>query len=258
MHTLTRYAACATLGVLQEPFVLTLQLFATLLARPTRGVGAVGLTCSAHVQPHAILEALLAVLYPAAAGQAVARAASTAAAETSAIGQLLPWIRRAALLMQLLGGSPLSRAPAAASTGGAAAAALEALLQQLRLPPLCIALQSPAAAGQHVDVPAPVPATTPYAAQLLELPSSYQVRRSRFPRRIVVLPLHSSNAGWLLLLLLLALLLSQGWYLSLGTRRCSVCDELPSEPAMCLRCGAILCCGGRHCQGPSRQVRTVG
>lgn len=49
--------------------------------------------------------------------------------------------------------------------------------------------------------------------------------------------------------------LPQGWYLSLGKRTCSVCGATPTEPALCLRCGVVLCCNGRRCLGPARQVR---
>lgn len=237
----------------QDPMSLLLQLLAALLTRPADMLDP-SLTCSAHTQPAAVLQALLTVLYPAAAGQALCLAIGggcalgdavsamagspplASAVEGSVSSQLLPWLQRAALLSALLAGTP---APAPAETGTSAGAALSALLQRLHLPPLAEALQSAAAASLPASPPVPglpgppgvqfsisaagrhwtvVNRPPPVAAQLLQLPASFQA-----------------------------------WYLSMGSQRCSACSQPPAEPALCMRCGAVVCCGGRRCHGPGQQ-----
>lgn len=193
----------------QDPFALLLQLLAGLLARP-----ATSLACAAHTQPGAVMQALTAVLYPAAAGQAVCLAVDgsapvtevMAAAATSpplasalegaVAAQLLPWLQRVSLLAALLAGGPAPASPAV--QGGAAAAAVASLLQPLRLPAVAQALQHPAAGALAPALVPPPPCLPgapgtqlsmraaqrqwevavrppPGAARLLQLPASFQV-----------------------------------------------------------------------------------
>ena len=203
----------------QDPFALLLQLLPALLGHPgdarfaPTGPLASSLECIAHRRPAELLRALLAVLYPIAAAQAAAAAtggarsaADTAAAlaaspplasalESAVCSQLLPFLQRAAVLLSLLSGAPAPAPPAL--DGGSAAPAVAALLQQLGLPPVLAALQSPAAAslqlppgaaaalpaastelslraGQEQWVVAVLPPPSP--PKLLQLPLSYQVR----------------------------------------------------------------------------------
>lgn len=39
----------------------------------------------------------------------------------------------------------------------------------------------------------------------------------------------------------------------MGSQPCCACKQQPSEPALCLRCGAVVCCGSRRCHGPAQQ-----
>jgi hypothetical protein len=195
----------------QDPFALLLTLLPALLSRPDSGAAEDSLSCSSHLQPAAVLRALLALLHPVAAGQAVAlatgssRPAAEAAAaassspplasalESAAGSQLLPWLQRARLLSALLSGSGPPPAPDFASPAGLAATAVAS---SLGLPPLAAVLQSPAAGALAPPAGPPVwqlPSTMqlsvhaaqrqwavavpplPPAPKLLQLPTSYQV-----------------------------------------------------------------------------------
>lgn len=323
---------------MQDPFALLLQLLAALLTRPGAAQPSNSLVCSAHTQPAALLQALLAVLYPAAAGQALALAlgggaATTAEAVAAMAGSpplasavegavsaaLVPWLQRGALLLALLQGQPAPAAP----TGmpGSAVAAAAALLQRLRLPPLPAALRQPAASGLRPAAAQPIgmpghlgtqlsvrvagrlwevaARPLPVAAQLLQLPTSFQVRgfalladndlsglrlgwlpslhapASRASAPVVMPAALLQVASKLPPLALLRPLTQistatphpltspspsptfqhacQAWYLSMGSHPCSACGQQPSEPALCLRCGAVVCCGSRRCHGPAQQ-----
>jgi hypothetical protein len=112
-----------------------------------------------------VLQLLLAVVFPVAAGQAAGLATGAArsaadveaamaasrplahALENAAASHLLPWLQRCAILLELLRGSPSPPTPAAGSSAVAAAT----LLGQLCLPPLASALQSPAAGCLPLD-----------------------------------------------------------------------------------------------------------
>ncbi len=291
--TCARIHMCVFSCALQDPFALLLVLLPALLSVPDGGAAEDSLSCSSHRQPAAVLRALLALLHPAAAGQAVALAtdssrpvaeAAAAAAsspplasalEGAAASQLLPWLQRARLLLALLSGSAPPPAPDVSS--GSAGPASAALAAALGLPPLQAALRSPAAGA--LAPPAGTPAwqlgstmqlsvhaaqrqwavvvpPLPPAPKLLQLPASYQVSGRGGER---------CRGVWLLAWLRQSItrrcampariMLLQGWYLSLGSRNCSVCGAAPSEPALCLRCGEVVCCGGRRCMGPARQVR---
>ena len=102
----------------------------------------------------------------------------------------------------------------------------------------------------------------PPAPKLMQLPASYQVRAGGVCwglscQQLVCLWLmkHDGGSAPHLFSFIHPSLLVQGWYLSLGNRPCSACGSAPSEPALCLRCGAVVCCNGRRCMGPARQVR---
>lgn len=283
----------------QDPFQLLLQLLPGLLAHPSDarfadsgGPLTSSLDCTAHRRPAEVLRALLAALHPAVVSQAAAAAtggvrsaAEMAAAlaaspplasalESAVCSQLLPYLQRAALLVALLTGAPAPAPPALA--GGSAAPAVAVRLQQLGLPPVLAALQSPAASSLALppDAVAALPRASselsvrageeqwavavlppPPAPKLLQLPASYQVRPAGQAWQCSRQPL--------LLLLLLPLRGScyqaesssiscgtQGWYLSLGRATCSACGQVPSEPALCLRCGAVLWCGGERRDRP--------
>lgn len=208
----TRAAASLSGPVLQDPFALLLYLLAALLSSPGGGDAEAALSCRAHRQPAAVLRTLLALLYPVAAGQAVAlatgssrpvaQAAAAAAAspplasalEGAASSQLLPWLQRASLLLALLSGA--AAPPAADVSGGSAGPAAAALAASLGLPSLQAALQASAAGALPPPPGTPVwqlPAAMqlsvhaaqrqwavavpplPQAAKLLQLPASYQV-----------------------------------------------------------------------------------
>jgi hypothetical protein len=122
-----------------------------------------------------------------------------------------------------------------------------------------------------------VSAPLPQPPKLLQLPSAYQVRCSGQPALMCfsVLPLFRSLACPSRLMCVLrsvypvrphpssclanhvgACVIVQAWYISLGQAPCSSCGQVPQEPALCLRCGALLCCASRTCQGLARQVST--
>lgn len=283
-------------AALQDPFALLLSLLPALLSRPDSSAVEGGLTCSSHRQPAAVLRALLSLLHPVAAGQAVALAtgsshpvaqAATAAAssaplasalEGAAASQLLPWLQRVCLLSALLSNAAPPPAPDVSS--GSAGPAAASLAASLGLPLLQVALQSPAAGALAPPAGTPVwqlPSTMqlslhaaqrqwevavpplPPAPKLMQLPASYQVRASGvcwglYCHQLICLwPMKHHGSLFQFLPLITSLL--QGWYLSLGNRPCSACGSAPSEPALCLRCGAVVCCNGRRCMGPARQVR---
>lgn len=204
----------------QDPFALLLLLLPALLSRPDSLAAEDGLACSSHRQPAAVLRALLALLHPVAAGQAVALAtnscrpvaeAAAAAAsspplssalESAAASQLLPWLQRTRLLSALLSGAAPPPAPDVSS--GSAGPAAAAVVGALGLPQLQAALQSPAAGALAPPAGTPAwqqPSTMqlsvhaaqrqwavavpplPPAPKLLQLPMSYQVRGRARRRR---------------------------------------------------------------------------
>ncbi len=171
---------------MQDPFALLLQLLAALLTWPAGVTPGSSPVCTAHSQPAAVLEALLAVLYPAVAGQALGLAlgssASSAAAVAEAVGAmagspplasaaegavsvaLLPWLQRGALLLALLRGQPAPPPPAARP--GSTTSAAAALLQQLHLPPLAAALQQLATGNLPLVAVPPAGVPSPPGVQL--------------------------------------------------------------------------------------------
>jgi hypothetical protein len=46
----------------------------------------------------------------------------------------------------------------------------------------------------------------------------------------------------------------QPWFLELSKEQCGACGRVPQELALCLRCGAAMCCGGQGCEGPAEWV----
>lgn len=169
-----------------------------------------GLTLSVFALPASLLELLIAAVYPAAVGQAVAlcsgsqlgpadvvvaMAASAGLAralESATDSQLSVFLQRAALLLDLL----QNKASPSPVPQGAAP-----LRRRLRLPSLIDALQSPAAAsllpvrGSRLLLPGSLELSfvvdqhrwtvcsplQPQAAKLLQLPTSYQVGVDRSP-----------------------------------------------------------------------------
>lgn len=128
--------------------------------------------------------------------------------------------------------------PATAAEGGPKQDAAEAL-GTLGLPSLLSTLQGPATLmALHAEH------AVAAAAAAAQPPSAGRVAPAALPGALPVPPLLVPLAPEY-----------QEWYLCLAQQRCSVCGEVPREPALCMLCGALLCAGGsRKCMGPSGWV----